>query len=93
MLDTIPQMPLLDIKGENHNIFQINLDNSENSTRESHPECENSKCYDDVSEINKSEDLFLEPRASKKKFGEKLFLNKKRDIPFILLKGISRSMQ
>ena len=79
MLDTIPQMPLLDIKGENHNIFQINLDNSENSTRESHPECENSKCYDDVSEINKSEDLFLEPRASKKKFGEKLFLNKKRE--------------
>ena len=71
MFDTIPPMPLLDIKGENQNIFQINLDNSENSTRESHPECENSKSFDEVSDINKNDEVFLEPKASKKNFGEK----------------------
>ena len=61
MFDAIPQMPsYLDIKGENQNIFQINLDNSENSTRESHPECDTSKFCEDASELNKSEDLFLE---------------------------------
>ena len=80
MFDTIPPMPLLDIKGENQNIFQINLDNSENSTRESHPECENSKSFDEVSDINKNDELCLEPKASKKNFGEKTFLKKKREI-------------
>ena len=80
MFDTIPPMPLLDIKGENQNIFQINLDNSENSTRESHPECENSKSFDEVSDLNKDDELFLEPKASKKNFGEKNFLKKKREI-------------
>ena len=74
MLDTIPQMPsYLDIKGENQNIFQINLDNSENSTRESHPECETSKFYEEVSDLNKNEDLFLEPKSSKKNSLEKNF--------------------
>ena len=80
MLDTIPQMPsYLDIKGENQNIFQINLDNSENSTRESHPECETSKFYEEVSDLNKNEDLFLEPKSSKKNSLEKNFLTKKRE--------------
>ena len=50
MLDTLPQISSLEIKGENQNIFQINFDNSENSTRESHPECENFKCSEDISE-------------------------------------------
>ena len=80
MFDTIPPMPLLDIKGENQNIFQINLDNSENSTRESQPECENSKSFDEVSDINKNDEVFLEPKVSKKNFGEKFFLKKKREI-------------
>lgn len=79
MLDTLPPISSLEIKGENNNIFHINLDNSENSTRESHPECENSKCIEDASDFLKTEDLFLEPKASKKKFGENFFLQKKRE--------------
>ena len=80
MFDTIPQMPsYLDIKGENQNIFQINLDNSENSTRESHPECDTSKICEEVCDSNKNEDLFLEPKSSKKTSGEKNFLTKKRE--------------
>ena len=80
MLDTLPPISSLEIKGENHNIFQINLDNSENSTRESHQECENSKCCEDASDFIKSEeDLFLEPKASKKKFEGNFFLHKKRE--------------
>ena len=80
MFDAIPQMPsYLDIKGENQNIFQINLDNSENSTRESHPECDTSKFCEDASELNKSEDLFLEPKSSKKNSDENKFLTKKRE--------------
>ena len=79
MLDTLPRITSLEIKGENQNIFQINLDNSENSTRESHPECDNSKYCDDASDFMKNEDLFLEPKASKKKFGEKFLSKKKRE--------------
>ena len=79
MLDTLPQISSLEIKGENNNIFHINLDNSENSTREDHPDCENSKCIEDASDFVKTEDLFLEPKASKKKFGENFFLQKKRE--------------
>ena len=79
MLDTLPRITSLEIKGENQNIFQINLDNSENSTRESHPECDNSKYCDDASDFLKNEDLFLEPKASKKKFGEKFLSKKKRE--------------
>ena len=79
MLDTLPPISSLEIKGENNNIFHINLDNSENSTRESHPECENSKCIEDASDFLKTEDLFLEPKASKKKFRENFFLQKKRE--------------
>ena len=78
MLDTLPQISSLEIKGENQNIFQINFDNSENSTRESHPECENFKCSEDVSEPIKNDDSFLEPRASKKKIEKNFFLHKKR---------------
>ena len=81
MFDTIPQMPsYLDIKGENQNIFQINLDNSENSTRESHPECDSSKIYEEVCDSNKNEDLFLEPKSSMKNSTKKNFLMKKREI-------------
>ena len=76
MLDTLPQISSLEIKGENQNIFQINFDNSENSTRESHPECENFKCSEDVSEPIKNDDSFLEPRASKKKIEKNFFLHK-----------------
>ena len=79
MLDTLPRITSLEIKGENQNIFQINLDNSENSTRESHPECDNSKYCDDASDFMKNEDLFLEPKTSKKKFGEKFLSKKKRE--------------
>ena len=79
MLDTLPRITSLEIKGENQNIFQINLDNSENSTRESHPECDNSKYCDDASDFMKNEDLFLEPKASKKKFGDKFLSKKKRE--------------
>ena len=78
MLDTLPQISSLEIKGENQNIFQINFDNSENSTRESHPECENFKCSEDVSEPIKNEDSFLEPMTSKKKAEKNFFLQKKR---------------
>ena len=74
MLDTLPQISSLEIKGENQNIFQINFDNSENSTRESHPECENFKCCEDNSELIKNEDSFLEPMTSKKKTEKKIFL-------------------
>ena len=78
MLDTLPQISSLEIKGENQNIFQINFDNSENSTRESHPECENFKCCEDNSELIKNEDSFLEPMTSKKKAEKNFFLQKKR---------------
>ena len=77
MLDTLPQISSLEIKGENQNIFQINFDNSENSTRESHPECENFKCSEDVSEPIKNDDSFLKPRASKKKLRKIFFCTKK----------------
>ena len=79
MFDSHQNTPLLlSIKGENQNLFQISLDNSENSTRESHPECENSKCcFDEFSENNKNEqNLFASPKPSKKKSH---FLNKKRE--------------
>ena len=78
MLDTLPQISSLEIKGENQNIFQINFDNSENSTREDHPECENFKCCEDNSELIKNEDSFLEPMTSKKKAEKNFFLQKKR---------------
>ena len=78
MLDTLPQISSLEIKGENQNIFQINFDNSENSTRESHLECENFKCCEDNSELIKNEDSFLEPMTSKKKAEKNFFLQKKR---------------
>ena len=81
MFDAIPQMPsYLDIKGENQNIFQINLDNSENSTRESHPEYDTSKICDEVCDSNKNENLFLEPKSSMKNSTKKNFLMKKREI-------------
>ena len=79
MIETHQNPPLLlNIKGENQNLFQINLDNSENSTRESHPECENSKCcFDEFSENNRNEQsLFMSPEPSKKKID---YLNKKRE--------------
>ena len=78
MLDTLPQISSLEIKGENQNIFQINFDNSENSTREDHPECENFKCCEDNSELIKNEYSFLEPMTSKKKAEKNFFLQKKR---------------
>ena len=78
MLDTLPQISSLEIKGENQNIFQINFDNSENSTRESHPECENFKCCEDNSELIKNEDTFWEPMTSKKKSREKFFFAEKK---------------
>lgn len=79
MIDSLPRITSLEIKGENQNIFQINLDNSENSTRESHLEGDNYKSCDDASDCIKNEDFFLEPKKSKKKSGENKLLNKKRE--------------
>ena len=48
MFDSLSQTPLIDFKGSNFHLIHINLDNSENSTKESNISGENSKCLDDT---------------------------------------------
>ena len=48
--NTIHQSPLIDFKGVKLNLIQINLDNSENSTKGSNISRANSKCFDDTIE-------------------------------------------
>ena len=51
MFESNPQTPLIDIKGKNFNLIQINFDNSENSTRESNCSGENLKSFEDTIDI------------------------------------------
>ena len=67
MLDNIQKTSLLNIKGHNQNLFQINLDLTENSTNESTPEFDNSKLCEDTIESIKSKNI------------QNLFLTKKRN--------------
>ena len=62
MLDNIRQSSFLSIKGQNQNVFQINLDLTENSTNESTPEFENSKACEetfDSLKIKENQKYFL----------------------------------
>mgnify|MGYP002625198678 FL=1 len=64
MLDSVSNTPLIDIKGENLNLIQINFDFWDNSTRESNPSGEISKC-EKINDIkNKSKKMM---KQSKKK--------------------------
>ncbi len=62
MFESRSQTPLIDFKGPNLNLIHINLDNSENSTKESNISGENSKCYDDTIEEQK---CFIKEKKSK----------------------------
>ena len=62
MLDNAPKTPSLNNKGENLNLFHINFDNSESSTKESNISGENSKCFEDTFE---EKNLFLKPKKTK----------------------------
>ena len=68
MLDNIHHSSFLSIKGHNQNVFQINLDLTDNSTNESTPEFENSKICDDTIEslkIKENEKFFLKQKRNK----------------------------
>ena len=62
MIDTTPQTPLIDFKGENLNLIHINFDNSESSTKGSNISRDNSKCFDDTIE---EQGCFQKPKKSK----------------------------
>ena len=79
--NTIHQSPLIDFKGAKLNLIQINLDNSENSTKGSNISRANSKCFDDTIEeqnntsrtkktknnINKNKDNILNKKTKRAK--------------------------
>ena len=54
MFESHSQTPLIDFKGTNLNLIHINLDNSENSTKESNISGENSKWLDDTIDEQKN---------------------------------------
>ena len=76
MFESTPQTPLIDFKGSNLHLIHINLDNSENSTKESNISGENSKCLDDTIDEQK---YIIEPKRTKpiKKKINDYALNKK----------------
>ena len=61
MFESTPQTPLIDFKGSNLHLIHINLDNSENSTKESNISGENSKCLDDTIDEQK---YIIEPKRT-----------------------------
>ena len=68
MLDNIFQSSYLNIKGQNQNLFQINLDFTDNSTNESTPESDTSKvCEDSINSLNvkKNKNFFLQKKRNK----------------------------
>ena len=70
MLDNIFQSSYLNIKGQNQNLFQINLDFTDNSTNESTPESDTSKvCEDSINSLNvkKNKNFFLQKKRTRAK--------------------------
>ena len=77
MIESRTNIPLIDIKGDNLNLIQINFDSSENSTRESNHSGEYFKSFEDIIDI-KNDQNNMEKKDINKFYNKRnSILNKK----------------
>lgn len=86
MLDSVSNTPLIDIKGENLNLIQINFDFWDVSTRESNPSGEISKCEKANDINNKSKKLMKQSKRKSITIKESDTILKKKQKEVIIIK-------